>query len=104
MEEYHVEIADDFYIDLDAIIERKEEFGTYQSNIDKFKQEVNAIITKLGITPKSGADLSSRVAYETNEKFFLVDDFRFLMIYEIVEEREVHLYRILSSRSNWQKH
>ena len=44
MEEYHVEIVDDFYIDLDAIIERKEEFGTYQSNIDKFKQEVNAII------------------------------------------------------------
>ena len=56
------------------------------------------------MSPKSGADLSSRVAFETNEKFFLVDDFRFLMIYEIVGEREVHLYRILSSRSNWQKH
>ena len=45
MEEYQVEIADDFYIDLDAIIERKEEFGTYQSNIDKFKQEVNKLLS-----------------------------------------------------------
>jgi len=104
METYHVEIADDFYHDLDAIIERKEEYGTYQSNIDKFKKEVDEVITKLSISPKSGANLSSRVVYKTKEKFFLVDDFKHLMIYEIVKDKEVHLYRILPTKSNWQKH
>jgi len=104
METYHVEIADDFYHDLDAIIERKEAYGTYQSNIDKFKKEVDEVITKLSISPKSGANLSSRVVYNTKEKFFLVDDFKHLMIYEIVKDDEVHLYRILPTKSNWQKH
>jgi len=104
METYHVEIADDFYHDLDAIIERKEEYGTYQSNIDKFKKEVDEVINKLRISPISGANLSSRVVYDTNEKFFLVDDFKHLMIYEIVKDDEVHLYRILPTKSNWQKH
>ena len=56
------------------------------------------------MSPKSGADLSSRVVYETKEKFFLVDDYKHLMIYEIIEDKEVHLYRILPTKSNWQKH
>ena len=35
MGKYHVEIVDDFYNDLEAIIERKEEYGTYQTSINK---------------------------------------------------------------------
>lgn len=103
MADYKIEIADNFYDDMDTIIERKEEYGTYQSNIDKFKKEVEGVISKLEITPKSGANLSSRVVYETKEKFFLVDNYRHIMIYEIVGNKEVHLYRILPTKSNWQR-
>jgi hypothetical protein len=41
----------------------------------------------LGDSPKTGANLSSRVVYETKEKYFLIDNYKYVMIYEIISDR-----------------
>ena len=101
MVNYNVDISDVFYRDLDDIIELKEEFGAYKSNIDNFKKEIEARLLKLRTSPMIGADLSARVKRETNKKYFVID--KYLMIYEITGEKEVSVSRILSAKSNWQR-
>lgn len=101
MSDYHVVITEKFTADVERAIARKREFGTYESNIEIFKNEIKKRTLQLKTSPKSGSNLSARVDYETNDKLFIIDDY--LMIYEITGKEEVTVYRLLSAKSNWQR-
>ena len=102
MIEYNVEISNKFYDDMDKIIEWKEEYVTYQSNIDEFKNEVNARLLQLKTSPKGGSNLSTRVNRPTNKKYFVIEK-KYLMFYEVISDTEVHVSDILPAKSNWQR-
>ncbi|MCL1991072.1 MAG: type II toxin-antitoxin system RelE/ParE family toxin [Defluviitaleaceae bacterium] len=99
MIKFNLIIADDVDIDIEEAIERKKEYGAYQSTIYELLKEINSCYTKLESSPKSGSNLSARVSRETNIKYLLVKDY--VMIYEITGEEEVTIYRFLSARTNW---
>ena len=99
MKEYELKIADDFYVDLQAIIDSKEEYGMYKSNIAKFKENVGDRLVQLTTNPKSGADLSARVNKETAIKYFVIHGC--LMFFEIMPQNEVDVLRLLPARTDW---
>jgi len=99
MNGYELAITEEFYDDLELIIELKKEYGMYQSNIDKFKKDVDNRLVQLTMSPKSGANLSSRVNKETAIKYFVISDC--LMFFEIVSSKKVEVLRILSAKSDW---
>ena len=51
---YDLKIADDVDVDVDEIVEQKKEYGTYQSNIDKFLEEIYLAYKTLRTSPKIG--------------------------------------------------
>ena len=96
---YELKIADDFYIDLDAIIDSKEEYGMYESNLNEFKKDVDGRLIQLTTSPKSGANLSARVNKETAIKYFVIHDC--LMFFEILSEDKVEVLRIFPAQTDW---
>ena len=99
MKKFNLVIADDVDFDIEEAIERKKEYGAYQSTIDELLEEIDSCYTKMEKSPKSGSNLSARVSRETNIKYLLVKDY--VMIYEITGEEEVTAYRFLSTKTNW---
>ncbi|MCL1990541.1 MAG: type II toxin-antitoxin system mRNA interferase toxin, RelE/StbE family [Defluviitaleaceae bacterium] len=101
MKKYELRIADDVGLDIDEIVERKKTFGTYQSNIEKFLEEIDLSYERLETSPTTGSNLSARVDFQTKKKYFVIQDY--LMIYEIIDDKIVHVSRILPAKSNWQR-
>jgi len=99
MKEYKLIIADDVDFDIEEAIERKEEYGAYQSTIDELLEEINSCYKRLETSPNSGSNLSARVSRPTKIKYFLVQDY--VMLYEITGEDEVTAYRFLSTKRDW---
>ena len=101
MIEYNLIISKRAENDLDKIIARKREYETYESNIDRFIEDVDGCYDRLETFPNSGHNLSSRVKRKTNKKYFVIEE-RYLMIYEIFENGNVKVSRVLDSKTNWQ--
>ena len=101
MNQYHLIISKQVDKDIEKIISRKKEFGTYQSNINHFLKEIDSCYDRLETSPYTGSNLSARVNRKTNKKYFVIEDY--VMIYEITTKKEVFIERILSAKSNWQK-
>ena len=99
MIKFNLIVADDVDFDIEEAIERKKEYGAYQSTIDELLMEINSCYTALENSPKSGSNLSARVSRPTKIKYYLVKDY--VMLYEITGENEVTVYRFLSTKSDW---
>ena len=102
MKEYNLIVSKRAENDIEKIIERKKEFGTYENNINKFLLEIDFCYERLENSPRSGSDLSTRVRRKTNKKYFVLDN-RYLMIYEIYANNNVKVSRIIDGKSNWQR-
>jgi len=101
VKEYNLVIHEEVNIDIDNAVEYKRENGTYEANIQKFKKEVKKTIRSLKTSPKAGSNLSNRVDIDTKKKYFLVDNY--LLVFEIIGEKEVHVFGLYPTRSNWTK-
>ena len=99
MSKYDLLISEEFSTDFETILADKKEYGTYESNIAIFEEEITKRLVKLTISPKSGANLNARVKIETKIKYFVVDDY--LLFFEIVSETDVEVIRLLPARTDW---
>lgn len=99
MSQYNLIISDEFSADFETILADKKAYGTYESNIAIFEEEINKRLIKLTTSPKSGANLNARVRIETAIKYFVIDDY--LMFFEIISETEVEVIRLLPARTDW---
>ena len=100
MKKYDLIISKQVDEDIAQIVKRKKEFGTYQSNINEFLEEIDSCYERLETSPYTGSNLSARVRRKTDKKYFVIEDY--LMIYRVSEDT-VNVMRVLSAKSNWQR-
>jgi len=101
MKKYNVKISKRADGDIEKIVSRKREFDTTEGNINEFLKNVDECFERLELFPNSGSDLSSRLQRKTTKQYFVIEE-RYLMIYAIMNDKDVKVSRVLDSKSNWQ--
>lgn len=100
LNEYNVELSIQAKRDTREAVFYKKELGTRKDNLEKFKDELSQSIHRLKTSPKTGANLSSRIDIETSIKYLTIQDY--LLFYEIIEEKRlVNVIRVLPAKTNW---
>jgi len=95
---YNVHIPKIVKQDIQNVINRKREFGTYEKNIIAFINRIEDSIHLLSKSPLTGSNLNARIYRSTNIKYFIIDDY--LLFYE-VDYANVFVLRFLSAKSDW---
>jgi plasmid stabilization system protein ParE len=98
-EKYHLFVTSQAMRDLEEIRLFRQSIGAYSENTDKLIKLILSDIERLKRNPLIGLKLSNKTDISTRLRYIIAGDY--LTFFEIIDERNIHVKRILNGRTNY---